>query len=53
VSATVKGQHTHIGNQAHLENAGIDVAPLAGGLDRWLSLELPVENRPFESLPIR
>jgi len=36
-----------------LKQRGFDVAPLAGGLERWLTLELPVENRPFESLPIR
>jgi hypothetical protein len=36
-----------------LKKAGFDVAPLAGGLDQWLSLDLPLENRPFEPLPIR
>jgi hypothetical protein len=36
-----------------LKRKGFDVAPLAGGLDRWLALDLPVEHRPFEPLPIR
>jgi rhodanese-related sulfurtransferase len=36
-----------------LEQAGFDVAPLAGGLDEWIALDLPVEVRPFEPLPIR
>ena len=34
-----------------LEQASFDVAPLAGGLDRWLALDLPVEARPLEALP--
>jgi rhodanese-related sulfurtransferase len=36
-----------------LKQAGFDVAPLAGGLDRWMALDLPLESRPLESLPIR
>jgi len=36
-----------------LKRAGFDVAPLAGGLDEWVELDLPLENRPFEPLPIR
>jgi rhodanese-related sulfurtransferase len=36
-----------------LKQRGFDVAPLAGGLDEWLKLELPVESRPIEELPIR
>ncbi len=36
-----------------LKQAGFDVAPLAGGLEQWLALELPLETRPLEALPIR
>jgi len=36
-----------------LKQAGFDVAPLAGGLDEWLALDLPVEDRPIEPLFIR
>lgn len=36
-----------------LSQAGFDVAPLAGGLDQWLALDLPLEERPLEELPIR
>jgi rhodanese-related sulfurtransferase len=36
-----------------LKQAGFDVAPLAGGLEEWLALELPLERRPLEDLPIR
>jgi len=36
-----------------LEQAGFDVAPLAGGLDQWVALELPLEERRPEPLPIR
>jgi len=36
-----------------LKKAGFNVAPLAGGLERWRALELPLEGRPLESLPIR
>ena len=36
-----------------LKQAGFDVAPLAGGLEQWLALELPLESRPLEDLPIR
>jgi len=36
-----------------LKQAGFDVAPLAGGLEEWMALDLPLENRPFEPLPIR
>ncbi len=36
-----------------LEQAGFDVAPLAGGLARWIEMDLPLEPRPVESLPIR
>ena len=35
-----------------LHQAGFDVAPLAGGLDRWRTLGFPLEERPPESLPI-
>jgi rhodanese-related sulfurtransferase len=35
-----------------LKKAGFDVAPLAGGLKQWRALELPLEIRPLESLPI-
>ena len=35
-----------------LKQRGFNVAPLAGGLDRWLALELPVEDRPEEPLPV-
>jgi hypothetical protein len=31
-----------------LEQAGFDVAPLAGGLSRWIKLELPLEERAIE-----
>ena len=31
-----------------LTQSGFDVAPLAGGLDRWVELELPLEARPIE-----
>lgn len=36
-----------------LKQRGFDVAPLAGGLEQWLALELPIEDRPVEPLPIR
>ncbi|MEH6569622.1 MAG: VTT domain-containing protein [Halioglobus sp.] len=35
-----------------LKQAGFDVAPLAGGLDEWIALELPLEERQKEALPI-
>jgi rhodanese-related sulfurtransferase len=33
-----------------LKQAGFNVAPLAGGLDAWAALELPLEERPAEPL---
>jgi len=36
-----------------LEQAGFNVAPLAGGLEQWIALAFPLENRPIEQLPIR
>jgi rhodanese-related sulfurtransferase len=36
-----------------LSQAGFDVAPLAGGLEGWVALGLPLEERPPEVLPIR
>jgi rhodanese-related sulfurtransferase len=36
-----------------LQQAGFDVAPLAGGLAEWVALELPLEDRPVEALPIQ
>jgi membrane protein DedA with SNARE-associated domain/rhodanese-related sulfurtransferase len=36
-----------------LKQAGFDVTPLAGGLDKWIALELPLEERETEVLPIR
>ena len=32
-----------------LAKRGFDVQPLAGGLERWMKLELPVERRKLES----
>ena len=32
-----------------LAKRGFDVQPLAGGLERWMELELPIERREFES----
>ena len=32
-----------------LAKRGFDVQPLAGGLERWIELELPIERRELES----
>ena len=35
-----------------LAKRGFDVQPLAGGLERWMELELPVEGRELEPHPV-
>ena len=39
-----------VGDHSHLERCS--PAPLTGGLQQWLELDLPLEARPLEALPI-